>query len=96
MPRQTVYEWAVEYMDGEDIVDAVQQDTFAQVKALADKAENTELVLVRNVWDGNDLEDRSWAYIEDGKLPEYFSDPVGNDTSAKVPKRFHAELRRAI
>ena len=34
------------------------------------------------------LEDRQWAYIEDGKLPEEF------DGGEKVPKRFHEEVER--
>lgn len=34
---------------------------------------------------------RAWAYMENGKLPEYFEDAYGQPR-AKVPKRFHAEL----
>ena len=37
---------------------------------------------------------RAWAYMEDGKLPEYFEDAYGQP-HAKVPKRFHAEVARA-
>lgn len=37
------------------------------------------------------MEDRQYAYLEDGKLPEYF-EHTGGGTGAKVPKRFFAEM----
>ena len=49
-----------------------------------------EIVLVRD-----DDEGRSWAYLEDGALPEYFLDAY-NHRVAKVPKRFQAETARCI
>lgn len=53
------------------------------------------LVLVRNVIDKfGDLEERSWAYVEDGKLPEYFLDAFDKQT-IKVPLRFITELESA-
>ena len=68
-------------------------------KAHGIKLRKEQLVLVRDVWidEGEgvfDLDDRSWAYSdnkdEEGKwiLPEHF------DSGAKVPKRFHEELRK--
>jgi len=39
------------------------------------------------------LEDRTWAYVEDNKLPENFKDSSGREEK-KVPKRFHAELQK--
>lgn len=45
-----------------------------------------QIVLVRDDEDG-----RSWAYVEDGKLPEYFTDAEGADC-AKVPQRFVREV----
>lgn len=44
------------------------------------------LVLVRD-----DDKGRSWAYVENGKLDDYFTDANG-DELVKVPKRFHKEL----
>lgn len=53
------------------------------------------LVLVRNVIDNfGGLEERSWAYVEDGKLPEHFLDAFDKQT-AKVPLRFITELESA-
>jgi hypothetical protein len=34
------------------------------------------------------IEDRTWAYIDNGKLPEEFED------GTRVPVRFHAEVKR--
>lgn len=52
----------------------------------------TELVLVRDEYDeyGEDLIDRSWAYVEDGELPETF------ENGARVPLKYHRELAAAI
>lgn len=57
---------------------------------------STRLVLVRD--EGNDIGgivDRSWAYVKDGKLPIYTSDPVEGDRF-KIPQRLHAEFARAL
>lgn len=51
------------------------------------------LVLVKNVYRNWDLVERTWAYVEDGKLPEYFSNSSDQEES-KVPKRFHKELAK--
>jgi hypothetical protein len=44
------------------------------------------IVLVRD-----DDDRRAWAYLEDGKLPEHFTDAEGDDYKP-VPKRFHKEV----
>ncbi len=80
---QTYYEWDKERIDEHgDIIDHDFADALKDLK-------NREgiLVLVRD-----DPHGRSWAYVEDGKLPEYFVDAFGNQT-AKVPQRFHKELK---
>ena len=44
------------------------------------------LVLVRDDYEDEALIKRSWAYVENGKLPDTF------EGEHKVPKRFHKEL----
>ena len=81
---QTIYyEWDKERIDEHgDIIDHSFADSLKDLK-------NHEgiLVLVRDA-----PRSRSWAYVEDEKLPEYFLDAFGNQT-AKVPQRFHRELK---
>lgn len=54
---------------------------------------NERLVLVRD-----DDAGRSWAYVKDGKLPDFFSIPEadGNEyeTAVAVPVRFELEFKR--
>lgn len=93
------YEWDVEtiavgetdkYEDGE-VLDHHHCDTYAEAMEFAasepDPGTRYVITLVRDDTDG-----RSWAYIEDGELPEFFEDayyfPV-----AKVPQRFVKELK---
>ena len=51
------------------------------------------LVLVRDVFRDFSLENRTWAYVEDDKLPEHFKDSSGREEK-KVPKRFHVEFKK--
>ena len=84
------YEWATEYkLDSGDIEEVVHWDAAAE--AILDHHQNkevTDLVLVRDLWRDEDLDDRQWAYVENGKLPKEF------DGGAKVPQRFHKALAK--
>lgn len=91
------YEWDVErvetYEDGEnDIHDHFHQSTYAdcvkQAKEPLDLGEHWDIVLVCD-----DDSGRSWAYLANGALPEYFEDAGGSKTR-KVPQRFHDEVSR--
>jgi len=61
-----------------------------------------DLVLVRDEWEmcGKepvDLGLRLWAYVKDGKLPEFFSGHFSlgyGESTIRVPARFHRELSR--
>jgi hypothetical protein len=91
------YEWDIETTDQNgDILDHDHRDTYAdalRVSLLTDEPHN--IVLVRDVIDSDgDLTDRSWAYMDGGKLPEYFQDSAGNDYK-KVPTPIHAQVARA-
>ena len=81
------YEWDREWVDEHGDV----QDHNHSKKVLPLIAEEGDLVLVRDVVDEfGSVEDRQWAYVKDGKLPEEFCG------GARVPKRFHSELAHAI
>lgn len=94
------YEWTVETLEDptdpdSGIIDTVACDSLTQALHLMAAEDDCRLVLVRNV--GNDVEGltaRLWAYVEDGKLPDYFEDG-GAETAIRVPAKFHAELARA-
>lgn len=98
MTNKVNYEWCIEhYTDDEfeDIVDNHFSDVldFRPKHFIANDGEKTRLVLVRN--EGNEvdgLQDRYWAYVENNKLPELFTDDRGYPVSIKVPKKFHAEI----
>lgn len=90
------YEWDVEvYTDDEyqDIEDHLFQSDYAgcvkEMQAETPEGMKKRVVLVRD--DDSRNGGRSWAYMENGKLPEYFEDAYGVKT-AKVPKRFHQEV----
>lgn len=96
------YEWDCEtvangdspdFEDGE-VIDHAHGASLAEVKKWAESNPpeagfRHEFVLVRD-----DDEGRSWAYIEAGKLPEYFTDADGAD-GAKLPQRFIKEVAKA-
>jgi len=97
MPVQ--YEWDVETFeitDGEvEIVDHDHSEKLLISQYMkASKAGNRKsLVLVRDVVSDNGVEDREWAYVQDGKLPTHFQDAYGKH-GTKVPKSKHLELQR--
>lgn len=101
--QKTFYEWDLEYFDPvtQDILDHhhesalkffKQDDIYKAINALG----NCSLVLVRDFYDGEGLENRSWAYVSRrGKLPKMFMDAGGGEV-AEVPGRFHKELENYI
>jgi hypothetical protein len=89
------YEWTLETLEDGDIIES----EFTNDEKLTFKKEyltdNTDLGLVRN--EGNDnegLTDRLWAYVKDGKLPEFFCNERNEPTGFMIPARFHKELNR--
>ena len=87
---QVKYEWTLETLDDGDIIDSDFSD-----KLTFDK--NTiigkDLGLVRIEGNEDDgVTDSFWAYMKDGKLPEYFSDSMGTPINIKVPQAFHNQL----
>ena len=101
------YEWDVEevtasasddYEEGE-VLDHNHQGSYADCLTwIRDcpppEGSRWEIVLVRDTTAKYWGTDRSWAYVENGKLPEFFTDGCG-DEDTKVPKRFIKEVERA-
>lgn len=87
------YEWDIETLDEHgDIEDHFHSDKCPKQPLTVKQ----KLVLVRDV--GNDekgVVTRSWAYVADGILPDYFENAAQIQTHNKVPKRFHEEFARA-
>lgn len=85
---EIIYEWSVEVEDENG--DIVESEFATTLNSLLEYEGN--IVLVRRVGSEEDGEvDRLWAYVEDGKLPEYFSDGSNVKIEVRVPKRFHKE-----
>lgn len=99
MPNKVQYEWDCEAYDPEDETgdcDHNHGDTLAEV--FTDEP-NSKIVLVRDEYNDDDgVVDRSWAYLIDGKLPEWTSMPDSRNEYTikchKVPKRFHDEVAK--
>ena len=87
------YEWCVEIVDCHgDIVTSYHSDTLTQAIDWAEDDGTCSICLVRTADNG----DRAWAYLtDDGRLPAYFADSSGHDTT-KVPQRFHRETERMV
>ena len=76
----------------------IDQTTSASGSHYEDRKLRASLVLVRDEWEMRGKEPvelglRLWAYVEDGKLPEFFS-TNREVTTIRVPARFHRELSR--
>jgi hypothetical protein len=94
----TTIEWlGEELVDGgedADIHDVMHAESYTSLVDMMRYSTHKRLGLVRDRRSGHDALCRSWAYIVNGKLPEYFED-AGGAQVAKVPARYHAELARA-
>ncbi len=97
MKNEVRYEWVIEILELEDdpeygpqIVEVNHADTYADALKFARDIPRYHIGLVRD--EGNDVEglvDRAWAYMEDGKLPERFTEGL---RSYEVQKKFHKEV----
>ena len=110
MSNRMHYEWDIETLEygteevlEHDHADRLNSFSAHQVEAAlsggrCDEEVGTCLVLVRDQLevDGTDLAFRLWAYVQDGQLPEFFSNSLGCPTGYRVPARFHRELRARL
>lgn len=92
------YEWTIEEIDEHgDIVDNDFRDDYASAASVAASMRlsgtKVEIGLVRNSINDRDenIEDRQWAYLKDGKLPDRFQTSGGRD-GAKVPKKYFNQV----
>lgn len=75
----TAYEWTVEEMDGEDIVDSQCFDSFAAAKASLETGSVLVLRKLKSNRDRDSVDSFAYAYLVNGKLPTEFDD------GSKVP-----------
>jgi hypothetical protein len=85
---KTYYEWDYETVNQDG--DIIDHNHRKELNQFTDQEKTDTLVLVRDKG-----HERSWAYVENGKLPDFFCDAYKRPT-VKVPKRFHKELARQI
>jgi hypothetical protein len=92
MRKSIIYEWCYETVDENgDIIDLDFADN------LMDFSYNQitdTLCLIRR--EGDDIEgeqDRVYAYVKDGKLPDKFSDVYGHEININVPKKYQKEFK---
>lgn len=88
------YEWTLETLEDGDIIDSTFSDSLTFDK---EDIREKDLGLVRNVGNNDDgLIDRWWAYVKDGKLPQFFEDAYRQPTHYKIPAKFHKELAKYL
>lgn len=70
----TAYEWTVEELDGEDIVDSHCFPSYAEAKRNLSPGDVLVLRKLKSNIDGDSVDDFAYAYVVGGKLPVTFSD----------------------
>lgn len=98
MKLEITYEWCVEYYTDDehrDITDSNFSDklTFSESDFDAPEGEKARLCLVRKA--GNDAEgetERWCAYVQDGKLPQYFDALLSDTGGMPIPKKYHKQI----
>lgn len=81
----TAYEWVVEEMDDEDIVDVQVFDSFSEAKAALDDGCVLALRKLKSNRDGDSVDCMAYAYFENGELDCWFDD------GGRVPARYLQE-----
>lgn len=81
----TAYEWTVEEMDGDDIIDSRCFDSFAEAKAGLEPGCVLVLRKLKSNRDGDSVDAFAYAYLTNGALSAEFDD------GSKVPARYLRE-----
>lgn len=87
------YEWCCEEWtdDRSDVIENYFGQHVSECLKVSEDLQTFSIVLIRNVYcDVEGLLDRSYAYVNDGKLPGEF------ECGSRVPKRFTVELEKAL
>lgn len=85
--KTMTYEWIEEELKDGEIVDVMHLDG---APVISDD-DDTDWALVCDDWE-KDV--KSWAYVKNGKLPEFFLNAF-NDPVKKVPTRYINEFNKA-
>lgn len=89
MSKSISYEWDIETIDiNGDIVDHEHFDKIPNRPLISDEE---RLVLVRD----NHRKGRSWAYVENGVLPDQFKDAFDHPV-CRIPSRYRTEFQKSI
>jgi len=96
------YEWDCELQttvhteehEAGEVLDHRFQASYQRVKDYIESTIPDEGCVFVAVLVRTDDDNRAWAYVEDGKLPEYFLDAYSSEYR-KVPKQFHIEVAKA-
>lgn len=89
----TQYEWIVEELEGEDIVNVNHWDTYAEALKGAEDLGPHRIGLVRE--SGGYLNwTKAWAYVVDGVLPADMLDAYDNVVT-HVPKKYRDQFAKA-
>ena len=97
MKNKIRYEWTLETIELGEIIDNDFSDKLDFDIAKVLDVPYYDLGLVRN--EGNEIDgvnERYWAYVKEGKLPDNFKTAMGEDTGIKIPNRFHDELKKYL
>ena len=93
MRSKIIYEWCLEIIENENIVDNQFEDKLIDISK--EDLLGNDLVLCRA--EGNEKDGiigSLWAYVKDRRLPDYFTGAGGDSTNYQVPLRFHKELEK--
>tara|TARA_A100001391_G_scaffold166808_1_gene127022 strand:- start:301 stop:591 length:291 start_codon:yes stop_codon:yes gene_type:complete len=91
MGSKVHYEWDIETLDEHGDITHDHWDKLRQAPKPQELEENQRVVLVRDVWVDESLEDRQWCYPH---LFTKFFDASGEPTGKRMPLRFLKEYVR--
>lgn len=90
------YEWDIETFEEDEDEGIIDHNHSISCPGIPTQT-NERLVLIRDLAvkavgekEPFDLISRAWAYVENDKLPSVF------ESGAKVPQRFHVELKKKL
>ena len=89
MGSKVHFEWDIETLDEHGDITHDHWDELRQAPKPHELEENQRLVLVRDVWVDESLEDRQWCYVAESFAFEY---EQGQSTGKEAPKARIAEF----